>query len=395
MIVLDGDGHMVEPLEVWTRYVDPKCRDRIRVTYDRDGWMGKVFIGDLLIRDATAPRSWGMGDALYPGGLKEGKVKYRHFEEAHPGGFHGKDRLAVHDAEDIVAAVIFPSVGMYLSSVTDRQLAVASARAINDWAGQAYAAVAPEELLMVASLPSHFPEESAAELRRTVKEYGFVAGTVRPTPFLDGRLLSDPGYEVLWSAAEELGVPVCIHNSNLDYGVKQAGADRTRTWGIRHAIVHPMEGMLALSSLYEAGVFERHPQLRIGFMEASCGWAPFWVERLHEDCEGLAHLTGLRHKRSVEEVFTTQCVVGCEGDERMAPIVQQLLGLQSVVWASDFPHFDTEPPFSRDMRERNDMTPEQKAACLYRASADFYRLDLDSILQANAARRGIAVPVAA
>src|SRR5688572_26503761 len=100
LVVIDGDGHLAEPIEVWTRYVDPAYRDRIRVTFDERGWMERILVGDLVIRDAKSPRLWGLGDALSPGGLKEGRIKFLHHEEGHPGGHDGAARLAIHDAEN-------------------------------------------------------------------------------------------------------------------------------------------------------------------------------------------------------------------------------------------------------------------------------------------------------
>src|SRR5262249_54527791 len=158
----------------------------------------------------------------------------------------------------------------------DRALAEVSCRAINDWAANAYASKAPKELYIVATLPGHFPDAAAAELRRVVEQYGFVAGTLRPNQTSDGRELSDKSYEVLWSTAEELGVPICTHNFADNAGLPQMGGDRARTWAVKHAGAHSFEAMMAFASLYEEHVFDRHPGLRVAFMEAACGWAPFW-----------------------------------------------------------------------------------------------------------------------
>jgi hypothetical protein len=36
--IIDADGHILEPPEVWEKYIDPKFRDRaIRIRVDNDG----------------------------------------------------------------------------------------------------------------------------------------------------------------------------------------------------------------------------------------------------------------------------------------------------------------------------------------------------------------------
>ncbi len=73
----------------------------------------------------------------------------------------------------------------------------------------------------------------------------------------------------------------------------------------------------------------------------------------------------------------------------MVPYVQERFGDESVIWASDFPHFDTEAPFTADMLERTDMTDAQLAGVMHRAAVSFYGLDWDRIVTSNTRRRGL------
>ena len=164
------------------------------------------------------------------------------------------------------------------------------------------------------------------------------------------------------------------------------------TFVTEHAMVHPFEMMAAFASLYQGGVFDGHPRLRVGFMEAACGWVPFWLERLHEHWEKFGWLNGL--KSDPQAIFRERCIVGCEGDESMVPYVQDRFGLQSVIWASDFPHHDSEPPFAAPMLSRTDLSEEQLAGVMRDAAISFYHLDLSRIRTANARRRGVDVVVA-
>src|SRR5262249_38850488 len=150
------------------------------------------------------------------------------------------------------------------------------------------------------------------------------------------------------SAAEDLDVAMCVHNvADGSTARDNTGVDRSSGFFLRHAAAHPFEAMLAYGALFKSRLFDRHPRLRVGFMEAACGWAPFWLERLDEHTEVVAGQFDPALHRLPSEVFRDQCFVGCEGDERMVPYVQEAIGAESVVWASDFPHFDSEFPLTK------------------------------------------------
>src|SRR5690606_21364262 len=118
------------------------------------------------------------------------------------------------------------------------------------------------------------------------------------------------------------------------------------------------------------------------------GWAPFWLDRLDEHAEIVGWMTDPAVSRLPSEVFVEQCVIGCEGEEPMVPYVQSRYGDESVIWASDFPHWDTQAPFTHDMMTRSDLTDEQRDGVMRRAALRFYQLDEERVVSANAKRRG-------
>jgi predicted TIM-barrel fold metal-dependent hydrolase len=397
-VIIDGDGHLVEPTSVWRDYVDPSQRGAIQLQQDASGaqW---VQLGDTRIT-LHLPTSGGgatpnvgfqrrsdysVGDTLNPEGLDEGRPRHRPYSESARGGSDPHARLALHDQEGIDAAVLFPSMGLFCQGISDPALADAACRAINRFAAD-YCSAAPQELYAVAILPLQDIALAVAELRRAVRA-GLVGGCLRPNPLRDGRRIDDPSFDPLWAAAQDLDVPITFHNA-LNVDLPQAGLDRVRCFPIGHAIVHPFEQMLAFASLLQSGVFERFPRLRFGFMESGSGWGPFWIDRLEEHWERFAWMVEPRPKRMPREIFRAQCAIGCETDEPMIPYVQERLGEDTVVWASDYPHFDAHVPgLAKELVERADLTPSQREGVLWRGSARLYGLDADAIARAVAARR--------
>ena len=168
-----------------------------------------------------------------------------------------------------------------------------------------------------------------------------MAGFVRPNPCL-GRSLSDRAYDVVWEAAEELDVPIGIHEgSSVD--VPTLGSDRPFNPLLLHAVSHSFEAMLACAQLIAFGTLERHPGLRLLFLESSGGWVPFWLERLDEQAESFGGFCPDMALRP-SEYFARQCAISFEVDEQTLPALVPFVGERRIVWGSDYPHHDATFP---------------------------------------------------
>jgi uncharacterized protein len=105
------------------------------------------------------------------------------------------------------------------------------------------------------------------QLHRVV-DFSWKAVFLRPNP-VKRRLLSDSAYEPFWTECEQHKIAVGIHertHSRLPTTSTQSFNTRFAT----HACSHPMEQMMALLALIEGGVLERHPQLKVAFLESGC-----------------------------------------------------------------------------------------------------------------------------
>ena len=328
--IVDADGHVVEPESAWAGLPDDV---RPRITRDAHGYEHVVVGGTEIL---AVP----LGNLARPGSTFDDPATFRPLADAWPGGWDATLRLADMDAEGIDQAVLYPSIGLYFCVVPEPAAAVTLAAAYNDWLA-GYCAADPRRLFGAAMLPLQDPPAAAAELRRAVGELGFVAGFVRPNPVL-GRSLSDRAYDVVWDAAEELDVPIGIHEGSSVI-VPTLGADRPFNPMILHAVSHSFEEMLACAQLITFGVLERHPALRVVFLESSGGWAPFWLDRLDEQAESFGGFCpDLKLRPS--EYFARQCAISFEVDERTLPALAPFVGAERIVWGSDYPHHDATFP---------------------------------------------------
>ncbi len=336
--IVDADGHVVEPLEAWAGLPEAY---RPRIHQDPSHYE-HVVVGDTEI--LAVP----LGSLARPGSTFDDPTTFRPLADAQPGGADPVARLADMDSEGIDQAVLYPTIGLYAWAIPDPPAAVAVARAYNDWLAS-YCAASPRRLFGAAMLPLQDPVAAAAELRRAVTDLGFRAGFVRPNPCL-GRSLPHRANEPVWRAAEELNVPIGIHEGSSVI-VPTLGADRPFNPLILHAVSHSFEQMLACAQLIAFGVLERHAGLRCLFLESSGGWAPFWLERLDEQAESFGGFCPDLSLRP-SEYFARQCSISFELDEATLPALVPFVGAERIVWGSDYPHHDATFPGAVDAIRR-------------------------------------------
>jgi predicted TIM-barrel fold metal-dependent hydrolase len=359
--VVDADGHVLEPVSAWAGLPE---EHRPRIERDAAGFE-HVIVGDQEILAVSL-------GLLGTPGSRMGGQPMKPWGEAQPGGFDPVRRLADMDLEGIDAAVLYPTLGLYAWALEDNRAATAVARAYNDWLAE-YCGVNNARLFGAAMLPMQDPPAAARELRRAHGELGFSAAFVRPNP-CQGRAISDKSNEVVWEAAEELGVTIGVHEGS-SVTLRTLGSDRPFNPLILHAVSHPFEQMLACAQLIVFGVMERHPDLRFAFLESNGGWVPFWTQRLDEQVRGFGeYCPDMRLLPS--EYFARQCWISFEIDEVTLPALAPTIGTDRIVWGSDYPHHDaTFPGATRELRTTIGALPHDVQARILGTNAiDLYRL---------------------
>jgi predicted TIM-barrel fold metal-dependent hydrolase len=253
-------------------------------------------------------------------------------------GCSAREYLRCMDREGIDAVVLYPSIGLFVPFLPSLapEASAGACRAYNEWLAD-YRAEDPSRLTGVALV-------STADVALAVREAEHAAGLglpgvmVRPNP-LYGRDLGDPAFDPLYSVLEELDLTLSVHEG-LGVMGPTIGRERSDTFAMRHAMSHPMEQMAAMASLMLLGALERHPRLRVAFLESGTGWLPYWLARLDGHAEWMAdsETAGLTLRPS--EYFARQCVICTDPDDPLAAWVTGEVGADHVMWASDFPHPD-------------------------------------------------------
>ena len=342
MKVMDSDMHIIEPPDLWERYIDPAFRDRAP-----KGWPGHENPSVLEIDGRVYPKSAGRRKDDYAGSYQEmyGAL-YERYKHAIEAGYDAPSQLVGMDNEGIDVAVLFPTRGLYAlaSDDIDPPFAAAISRAYNDWLAD-FCSTDTTRLLGAAMVPPHDVDAAVAETRRMVTEHGFKAIFMRPNP-VGGRNWSDPHYDPLWREAESHGIAVCFHEGG-EVDLPQPGKQFKNSM-MRHTCTHPMAMMLAAVDMIGGGVCERFPNLRIAFLEGNCSWAPFLMWRLDEHHEWRHEWEGQELSLQPSEYFKRQCYLSIECDEEPARYAVDALGEGNIVFSTDYPHADSKYPDSVD-----------------------------------------------
>jgi predicted TIM-barrel fold metal-dependent hydrolase len=217
--VIDADGHILEPLDIWAKYMDPGHRDRApRLVLDNNG-KERLLVEDKVL---GSPKGLGRLGAV---GARDGSVPAdtMMYADGRRGGFDPHERIKDLDLDGIDAAFLYPSIGLFSGAVSDPQLAAAMCRAYNRWLAD-YCKPYPDRLFGIAMLPMQSIELAIEEMRFARMKLGMKGAFLRPTPY-NGRMAGHPDYDPFWAEAQALDFSIGFHEGSSG-GMPTVAVDR-------------------------------------------------------------------------------------------------------------------------------------------------------------------------
>jgi hypothetical protein len=330
--VIDSDAHIRDSDEFLARYLDERFRKRSapfipREVYDRR-----------------------LGGTLGLSGAKQ------------------EERLADMDRQEIDTAVLYPTNGLGIGRVREPEFSTALCRAYNDYVAE-YCKVTPR-LKAVANLPIYNAAEAAQELRRAVTKLGLVGGMLAAQAH--PKNLGSREFYPLYEAAEELGAPLAVHA----FGGDELGSEIFDQFICLHTVGHPFPVLRQLTAMIFGGIPELFPRLKLAYLEIGCGWIPYWMERMDEEWEKRGKIEAPLCKRRPSEYLTCgRIYYGVEPEEKMIGYVASEIGSETLMYASDYPHWDmTWPESAVLVWRREDLPLETKRNILRENARRFYNL---------------------
>jgi predicted TIM-barrel fold metal-dependent hydrolase len=265
-----------------------------------------------------------------------------------PGYWDPVERLADMDADGVQAEVLYSEVSAFRYLADMKEGMSESVRAFNDVLS-AFAAPDAQRLIVSYQIPIHDIDLAVAEVRRVVAlDAKSLQLPVFPSEFGLAEYF-DERYDPLFALIEETGLPVCCHiglNTNLDDLMRR---DPTPNKGVMVPVTALMTAE-AFGMWIMGGVFEKFPGLKVVFVEPGLTWVAWWLHIADDMAtrQGYAFpaISRLPSSYFRSNVFLTFI------EERIAlERLRDVIGVQNVMWSTDFPHPVTSWPNSRKIIE--------------------------------------------
>ena len=364
--ILDSDMHIMEPPDLWLRYID----DEFKARAPRGLTSSNVRDLRMVYPDG---REWArtttrQNDSARGHNFERNQTVYRADAER---GWTAEVQLEAMDVEGIDVAVLYPTRGLRALVVEDMDAAFAAAiaRAYNDWLHD-FCKKNPQRLIGAGMISPYDMNDAVAEARRCATELDFRAVFLRANPLVKHQWHEDY-YEPLWHALEKFNLALGFHEST-GTGKQQIGERLEPNLMLRRIYAQPMEQMIALGSFCAGGVLARHPKLRVAFLEANCSWLPWLLWRLDEGWEREGDVWAADVHMPPSEYFKRQCVVSVEPDEATITHVIEYMGGKHVVFSTDYPHGDSKFPEAVDHFLKLPVSDEEKKQILWDNCAAYY-----------------------
>jgi predicted TIM-barrel fold metal-dependent hydrolase len=381
-VVFDSDSHVVEPPEVWTKYLEPEFRTLGKhALWREEGKLGSYLkVNGKMFRDtmnSNIPRH-----AIWRPGLTWEQIGELDPDARHPmteGASNPDARLQDMYAMGVDQALLYPTwfaEGFHL--IEDPDVAYALARAYNDWIAD-FCKKAPQRLFAAAMLPLQNMDYALEELRRVHHIACFRAAFIRPM-FLEGRYFTHPFYDPLWAELDSLELAAAVHptaglwnpewtshgpfmekvKGRLNHhqfiavagGGPFAGGGTARGFSFSASapLGHPIAPILSYwldnhmfvaSTLIGFTVMQRYPKMKVVVAHGKASWMEEVLEKMEASTRTIPLLHYYPVRTDAEEMWEEgNVMLGFDAEERL---IQKLPDdfAEKIVWGSRYPHHDT------------------------------------------------------
>lgn len=356
--VVSADSHLEIDVGRWRHRVAAKHRDRaprrVSLPSGGDAWLVE-------------------GQSLRVCGLELAGKPYEEFEitgvtyEGSPGTGSPEQRVAEQDRDGVDAEILFAGVGgpNFWKSIANDESYRAVIHGYNSFLAEEYCAVNPDRLVGMGLIPETGLNDALTELRYC-KEAGLKGVTLNSFPA--GKTYPTRDDDAFWSEAIEMKMALTAHVALnfLSAGKKQTfqyqGHPETEIApGARDPIKRiaswAMVGGFNAVQMVMDGVFERNPGLQFYFAESHIGWIPHFLEQFDQLYDRNIHWAkrhfGLQGVDGRPSDYVRRHISWGFLNEPFGVRWRHEMGVDKLMWASDFPHGDGDWPRSKEVIEEN------------------------------------------
>src|SRR5215469_6398679 len=289
--------------------------------------------------------SFGFKNGVGPGGAKYQKGKHHRVDVMAETGLYedgAKDirrvsdphlRIKDLDRDGVDAEVIYGILGAS-SRLNDKDASNEMLRIYNDWLKE-FCSHYPDRHIGLACLPYGDIDAAVKEIYRVAK---MGLRGLELSCSWDMEPMWHPMWEPLWKAVNDVQLPLHFHTFPSTPASVRASltGDLRRKAQFTSVAGFQMNLINIIAAIIGAGVLERYPDMRVGFGESGIGWLPYALDRM--DFEFEDRFRDLM-KLKPSEYWRRQCRATFQFD-RIGPKLIDEIGLETLMWGSDYPHPD-------------------------------------------------------
>jgi predicted TIM-barrel fold metal-dependent hydrolase len=369
-LILSSDSHVFEPPDLWQTRIDRAFRDRAPRMVRIDGADEIVIERDQILS--------GIGLISNAGARFEAPETisgHGRFEDVPRGGYDPDQHLADMRLDGVAGEVLYPSQGLFYFRVADSALQAAIFRAYNEWLAE-FCRTDPARLKGIAMISMDDVGAATRELERAAR-LGLAGAMITEYP-LEDRRYDQPEYEPFWAAAQTLDMPLSLHTATKRQGkIRGAGAKTLRDASSR--ATKAFYPALSMCDMIFSGVFERYPKLMLAIVEFELSWAPNIIASMDYTYRERHEEAIYRFKDGMRpsDFFRRNVVLSFQEDA-LGIRVRDVIGVDNMMWGSDYPHSESTFPQSRKiLTEILAGVPEaEQAKIVGTNTARVYRFDV-------------------
>jgi predicted TIM-barrel fold metal-dependent hydrolase len=278
------------------------------------------------------------------------------YDEIAPGCWQPGARLDDMTRNHVEASLCFPNAvtrfcGQTFHERGDRDVGRLCVEAYNDWmidewcGGPAWGRLIPLTLVQLWDA-----ELAAREVRRCAgKSSHAVSFCENPSELgLPSFYDADGHWDPLFAACEETDTTLNFHiGSSSHLPTTSAGAPYAVT-----TVLIFQNSMAGLLDLIFSGVLDRYPGLKVAFSEGQIGWLPYMIsqaDRAWRDPHDGGK--GIRIDRPPSS-YVDGRIFGCIFEDETALHCRDLIGIDQIMFETDYPHAESSYPESAAFARR-------------------------------------------
>lgn len=350
--VLSVDDHVIEHPNVWQDRLPAKYKDAgpkiVEFTGTTTDALGNEVTGTQETWEFEGRKAPTVGLNAVAGKPKEaiGLDPVR-FDEMRPGCYEIGARLSDMDEDGIHAQLCFPSfpgfAGATFFAADDKGLANACVSAWNDFILDDWCVAAPDRMIPMGLVPYWDIEAATAEVERIAAKGARAISFIEAPHAVGLPSFHSDHWDPMLAALQDADMPMCLHFGSG--GGPSVAPDAN--FGVAISL-YGTNSLFACTELLLSSTFHKFPGLRVALSEGGIGWMPWMVERIDYVWERHRHYTGMNEQVRPSELFADH-IFGCFIFDEVGIDVRHTIGIDNIMFESDYPHSDSNWPHSRKM----------------------------------------------